>query len=74
MKCPGRFRQLFEERFPRKSIAKKQILLRQGEVSTHAFFVDTGCLRMWHNDDGKDVTVKFFVAGACHPSNYPYVP
>ena len=63
MNCPPEFQRLFKERFAAKHLAKKHTLLRQGEISEFAYLVESGALRLWYNDDGNDVTVKFFLAG-----------
>ncbi|WP_026479058.1 Crp/Fnr family transcriptional regulator [Ahrensia sp. 13_GOM-1096m] len=42
---------------------KKETLLHQGDVSKHAYVVQEGCLRLWHNNDGTDITVQFFLPG-----------
>lgn len=47
----------------REAYAKRQPLLHQGDVSTHAHFVESGCLRLWHNNDGNDISVQFFLPG-----------
>jgi CRP-like cAMP-binding protein len=41
-------------------IPAKTVLLREGEVSRKMYMVNEGCLRAWHNNDGKDVTTQFF--------------
>ncbi|HEY5959909.1 MAG TPA: Crp/Fnr family transcriptional regulator [Polyangiaceae bacterium] len=38
-------------------------LLREGDVARYMYFVKQGCLRLWFNKDGKDITVQFFVEG-----------
>ena len=63
MKIPRKIRDAVTERFEARTFPKKHTLLEQGEVSYQAYFVDTGCLRMWHNDDGNDISVKFFLPG-----------
>ena len=50
------FMQLYE----RIEVPAKTILLREGEVSKKAFFIEKGCLRAWLNDNGKDITFQFF--------------
>ena len=47
----------------RIELKKSTVLVLQGQMSEHIYFVESGCLRLWHNDDGKDVTVQFFQAG-----------
>ncbi len=55
----ARFRHLFFE----KEIAAKTILLNEGEISKNLYFIKTGCLRLWFNNDGKDITLQFFFEG-----------
>lgn len=48
----------------RRECPRRSVLLRQGDVSAHAFVVETGCLRLWHiGEDGTDTTVQFFLEG-----------
>ncbi|MBD2702016.1 Crp/Fnr family transcriptional regulator [Spirosoma sp. BT702] len=42
------------------SVPARTVLLREGDVATNAYFVKKGCLRVWFNNDGKDVTFQFF--------------
>jgi CRP-like cAMP-binding protein len=43
-----------------REIAARTPLLREGEISRYAFLIRKGCLRMWFNKDGKDITMQFF--------------
>jgi CRP-like cAMP-binding protein len=52
----GKFSNFFYER----EIPSKTILLHEGETATHMHFIKTGCLRMWFNKEGKDITFQFF--------------
>lgn len=36
-------------------------LLREGDYARYMYFIKRGCLRMWFNNDGKDITFQFFV-------------
>jgi CRP-like cAMP-binding protein len=54
-----KFRDLFRERI----IPSKTILLNEGEIASQLFFIRKGCLRMWFNKDGKDITFQFFFEG-----------
>lgn len=54
---------IFEQYAQFKKLDKKQTLLEQGDISTQAFYVKSGCLRMWYNNFGEDITVKFFASG-----------
>ena len=53
----------FQTMFVEREIPSKTILLREGEISTHLHFIKKGCLRMWFNKDGKDITLQFFFEG-----------
>lgn len=50
----------YQDLFKEQKIAAKTILLREGEVSKKAYFIREGCLRLWFNNNGKDVTLQFF--------------
>lgn len=63
MKVSPELCDLLERIGKRTEVPKKKILLEQGDVSRHAYYVESGCLRLWHNDDGNDVSIKFFLKG-----------
>ncbi|MEM7425442.1 MAG: Crp/Fnr family transcriptional regulator [Pseudomonadota bacterium] len=63
MKPASIVREVLERGGETKSLPKKHTLLEQGEVSRHAYYVESGCLRLWHNDYGTDLSVKFFLPG-----------
>lgn len=45
----------------RKTVAKRSILLRPGEIERHIYFVNKGCLRMYHTDkDGQEHNLCFY--------------
>ena len=50
----------FREFFIESEIRARTILLREGEIAKHIYFIKKGCLRLWFNKDGKDVTLQFF--------------
>lgn len=52
-RCKGFFKVL--------KIPAKTCLLCEGEVARFMYFVKEGCLRLWFNKDGKDVTFQFFL-------------
>ena len=45
--------------YKRTEVPAKTVLLKEGEVSQKAFFIEKGCLRVWFNNNGKDVTFQF---------------
>ncbi len=44
----------------RIEVRGKTILLNEGEISNKAYLIEKGCLRLWFNHGGKDVTFQFF--------------
>lgn len=45
----------------KRTVRKKQLLLRPGEIERQIYFVNSGCLRMYHTDrDGKEHTLCFY--------------
>lgn len=61
-KDPGNWLK-FEGLFTERKIASRTILLHEGEVARQVHFIRQGCLRMWFNKDGKDITFQFFFEG-----------
>lgn len=53
----------FGHLFQRLEVPAKTTLLHEGEVSRRAFYLESGCLRIWFNHDGKDITFQFFFEG-----------
>lgn len=45
------------------SYPAKTILLEEGNKARYVYFVKKGCLRMWVNNNGTDVTTQFFFEG-----------
>lgn len=50
----------FQHVFIEQEIAAKTVLLNEGEIADKMFFIKKGCLRVWFNKDGKDITTQFF--------------
>jgi len=53
----------FGHLFKRKEIPAKTILLREGEISKNGFYIEQGCIRLFFNNNGKDITFQFFFEG-----------
>src|ERR1041384_4329501 len=49
--------------FKEEEVRAKTVLLKEGEVSKKAFYIEKGCVRAWFHNDGKDVTFQFFFEG-----------
>ena len=41
-------------------VPAKTVLLKEGDISKKVFLIEKGCIRVWFNNDGKDVTFQFF--------------
>lgn len=46
--------------FQRIEVPAKTILLEEGEISKKLFIIEKGCIRVWFNNNGKDLTTQFF--------------
>ncbi|MBF4515913.1 Crp/Fnr family transcriptional regulator [Flavobacterium sp. ANB] len=46
--------------FNRIEVPAKTILLEEGEISKKLFIIEKGCIRVWFNNNGKDLTTQFF--------------
>lgn len=53
----------FKDIFQEKDIPAKTILLNEGETARYIYFIKKGCLRLWFNKDGRDITFQFFFEG-----------
>lgn len=47
-------------RFHSRKVTAGQTLLAEGEVASEIFIVVQGGLRLWHNANGRDITLQFF--------------
>lgn len=43
-----------------KKIASKNIILKEGEISKRLYFINKGCIRLWSNNNGNEITTQFF--------------
>ncbi|MFH6991360.1 Crp/Fnr family transcriptional regulator [Flavobacterium sp. FlaQc-48] len=41
-------------------VPAKTVLLEEGEISKKLFIIEKGCIRVWFNNNGKDLTTQFF--------------
>ncbi|MEO6685984.1 MAG: Crp/Fnr family transcriptional regulator [Dyadobacter sp.] len=46
--------------FQRIQVPAKTILLKEGEISRKAYLIEKGCLRVWFDNKGEEVTFQFF--------------
>lgn len=45
---------------PKISVTTKTLLLEEGEIADTLYVIEQGALRLFFNDDGKDITFQFF--------------
>jgi CRP-like cAMP-binding protein len=50
--------------FKRLEVPAKTVLLKEGEISKKLFLIEKGCIRVWFNNNGKDITFQFFFEGS----------
>jgi CRP-like cAMP-binding protein len=53
----------FQDILLERQIPARTIILHEGNISNHIHFIKKGCLRMWFNKDGKEITFQFFFEG-----------
>lgn len=41
-------------------VPARTVLLQEGDISRKAYLIEKGCLRVWFNNKGEDVTFQFF--------------
>jgi CRP-like cAMP-binding protein len=46
--------------FKRMEVPAKTVLLNEDETSKKMFLIEKGCVRVWFNNNGKDITTQFF--------------
>ncbi len=50
----------YVRRFTRIQVPARTVLLREGDISRRAYLIEKGCLRVWFNNKGEDMTFQFF--------------
>lgn len=63
MNSPDIFQLISQYNLEEISVQAKTILLNEGERSQKLYFVKQGCLRMWINHNGNEITTQFFFEG-----------
>jgi len=47
----------------RLEIPANTILLETGKIARHTYYLEQGCVRIWFNHEGKEVSLNFFFEG-----------
>ncbi len=50
----------FTSKLQLKQFDKKELVLKEGNICKHSYFINKGCLRYFYNVDGQDNTGQFF--------------
>ncbi len=50
----------YTNHFNRLEVPAKTVLLEEGEIAKRLFIIEKGCIRVWFNNNGKDLTTQFF--------------
>ncbi|HEY8968092.1 MAG TPA: Crp/Fnr family transcriptional regulator [Puia sp.] len=46
--------------FKRTKVPARTVLLKEGTVSKKMYVIESGCIRVWFNNNGKEITTQFF--------------
>lgn len=46
----------YEKKCQEHTFPAKMTILKAGDIAQHFYFIKQGCIRLWFNQDGKDVT------------------
>ncbi len=60
--------QLIEDLFQRKEFKKNELILEDGKVCKHFYYLESGLIRFFYNVDGDDITKTFTIAPYCFTS------
>ncbi|OJY79199.1 MAG: cyclic nucleotide-binding protein [Sphingobacteriales bacterium 40-81] len=50
----------YVRRFKKIEVPAKCTLLKEGDISKKLFLIEKGCIRVWYNKNGTDLTSQFF--------------
>jgi CRP-like cAMP-binding protein len=53
----------YQHLFREIAVPARTVLLQEGQTARQAYFIRKGCIRMWFNNHGKDVSFQFFFEG-----------
>jgi CRP-like cAMP-binding protein len=53
----------YSELWHRIEVPAKSILLKEGDIARKAYLIEKGCIRVWFNHQGKEISFQFFFEG-----------
>ena len=56
--------QAFAHHFKRLEVPAHTVLLGEGQVAKTAYWIEKGCIRVWFNKNGRDITCQFLFEGS----------
>lgn len=56
-----------------KQFGKKEMVLQEGNICKHAYFINKGCLRYFYNIDGQENTGQFFFENSWYADYESYL-
>jgi CRP/FNR family transcriptional regulator, anaerobic regulatory protein len=56
--------EFFISKLQPKQFKKRELILQEGQVCGHVYFINSGCLRYFYNVDGQENTAQFFFENA----------
>lgn len=64
--------QIIEELFHEKEFEKNELILEEGKICRHFYFLEKGLIRFYNNIDGNDLTKTFTIAPYCFTSKISF--
>ncbi len=64
--------QTIEELFHEKEFEKNELILEEGKICRHFYFLEKGLIRFYNNIDGNDLTKTFTIAPYCFTSKISF--
>jgi len=49
--------------FTKEVIDAKTLLVKEGSIARHIYYIESGAARVWFNHDGKEITIQFLFEG-----------
>jgi CRP-like cAMP-binding protein len=53
----------YQHLWTRVEVPAKRVLLKEGMISRKAYVIQRGCLRVWFNHNGREISFQFFFEG-----------
>ena len=64
--------ELITRLFEKKEYKKNEIILEEGKICRHFYFLESGLIRFYYNVDGNDITKTFTIAPYCFTSKISF--